>query len=259
MTDFHGALPAPRSRFASTVRLALPRILSFTFKLILLGGLYFAYQQRETLYHRSHYFPLHEVTISGATRSDKAQVEKILTPLLSGGFFNSNVEEIRDAALTLPWVKNVYVQKIWPDKVNIVLEEKRALSRWNNAGLLSVDGELFSPPLNSYPQGLPQFIAEPGQQLALLDYFANINRLLHSLHVKITQLELTPYFAWRLTLENGIVLQLGYKHSLTRLEQFVKVYPKIVGARAKDVAYIDLRYPNGIAVKWKSTKKPDSS
>jgi cell division septal protein FtsQ len=35
----------------------------------------------------------------------------------------------------------------------------------------------------------------------------------------------------------------------------VKVYPKIVGMHESDVEYIDLRYSNGIAVKWKGENK----
>jgi cell division protein FtsQ len=86
----------------------------------------------------------------------------------------------------------------------------------------------------------------------MLKYFNDINRLFAPLHAKISYLELTPYLTWKLRLNNGITMQMGHKDILTRLGHFVKVYPKIVGARAIDVDYIDLRYPNGLAVRWKT-------
>jgi cell division septal protein FtsQ len=39
---------------------------------------------------------------------------------------------------------------------------------------------------------------------------------------------------------------------LTRLSHFVKVYPKIIGERAAQVEYIDLRYQDGLAIRWKT-------
>jgi cell division protein FtsQ len=53
-------------------------------------------------------------------------------------------------------------------------------------------------------------------------------------------------------LDNGIFLEAGYKDVLSRLGQLVKVFPKMIGPRIGDVEYIDLRYPNGVAVKWKN-------
>ena len=86
----------------------------------------------------------------------------------------------------------------------------------------------------------------------MLQYFNEINRLLAPMHAKISYLEMTPYLSWKLTLNNGITLRIGHKDILTRLIHFVKVYPKIVGDKSADVDYVDLRYPNGVAVRWKT-------
>lgn len=68
----------------------------------------------------------------------------------------------------------------------------------------------------------------------------------------MTHLELTPGQTWRLTLDNGIKLRVGHKDVLTRLADFVKVYTKIIRDREHDVDYVDLRYGNGLAVRWKT-------
>jgi cell division protein FtsQ len=63
---------------------------------------------------------------------------------------------------------------------------------------------------------------------------------------------MSPYLSWDIELTNGMKMRLGYKDVLTRVSHFVKVYPKIVGERVSDVDYVDLRYPNGLAVRWKT-------
>jgi len=199
----------------------------------------------------SGYFPIKTVRVYGLNRVDQQEVHDLLLPLVNHGFFTINVDHIRDHLLQMPWISDLYVRRVWPDQVVITLAEKNPVARWNEDSLLSEAGELFTPLQSSYPANLPRFSGPSGQQIFMLRYFSDINRLLLPLRAKISYLELTPFLTWKLTLDNGITIQIGHKHILTRLNQFVKVYPKIIGTRANDVDYIDLRYPNGVAVRFK--------
>jgi cell division protein FtsQ len=199
----------------------------------------------------ANYFPIKTVRVYGINRVSQKEVHDVVLPLVNHGFFTVNVDFIRDQMLQSPWVSDLYVRRIWPDKVEVTLVEKKPVARWSEDVLLSERGELFVPK-SEYPTGLPRFAGPKGQQIFMLQYFNNMNRLLLPLHAKISYLELTPFFTWKVTLNNGITMQFEHKDILTRLNHFVKVYPKIVGTRADDVDYIDLRYPNGVAVRWKT-------
>lgn len=203
----------------------------------------------------SSYFPIKQVRVYGADHVDHQELQNLLLPLVNHGFFAIDVDDIRDRLRQLSWVANVYVKRAWPDEVDVLLREKRPVASWNDETLLSDNGELFSPEQETYPSNLPRLVGPEGRQIIMLDNFLQINRLLNPLHVKISYLELSAYDSWKLTLDNGIVLQVGYKDILTRIEHFVKVYPKIVGARFAEVEYIDLRYSNGLAVRWKAPVK----
>lgn len=229
--------------------------LTQSFKIVILGAVVLTSLFALNQFELSDYFPIKNVRVYGVNRVDHQEVQNLLTPLVNHGFFTINVEYIRDRLLQMPWVADTFVRRTWPDQVEITVVEKNALARWNGNSLLSESGELFSPKLETYPSNLPQFVGPPGQQVLMRDYFNQINRLLVPLRAKIAYLELTPYFTWKLTLDNGITLQIGHKDILTRLGHFVKVYPKIVGKRATDVEYVDLRYPNGVAVRWKTVVK----
>lgn len=198
------------------------------------------------------YFPVRDVKIFGAQHVDHDGVQKIISPMISEGFFGVDVDKIKERILQLPWVAQVVVRRVWPDLVVVAINEKKPVALWNNNNLLSSAGELFTPDMTTYPVGLPQLAGPAGEQILMAQYYAKMNSILMPLHSKITRLELTPSMAWSLTLENGMKLSIGHKDILTRLNHFVKVYPKIVGDRVSDVEYIDLRYPNGMAVRWKS-------
>lgn len=201
------------------------------------------------------YFPIKTVKVFGVNRVDREEIQELIMPLVNRGFFAINVDYIRDRLLQMPWVSTIFVRRTWPDQIVITVVEKKPIAHWNDKSLLSEGGELFAPKQETYPENLPKFVGPEGQQLMMLDYFYQINRLLLPLRAKIDYLELTPYLTWKLTLDNGINLQIGHKDILTRLDHFVRVYPKIVGTRAADVDYIDLRYPNGLAIRWKPVIK----
>jgi cell division protein FtsQ len=224
------------------------------FKLITLAviaiSVFFALNQRNFV----NYFPIKTVRIYGINRITQTEMHDELLPLVNQGFFAIDVDYIHDRLLQLPWVSDLYVRRIWPDQVEVSLIEKNPIARWNDEALLSQGGELFTPKQETYPLNLPAFVGPSGQQMEMLKYFADMNRLLLPLHAKISYLELTPFLTWKLRLDNGITMQIGHKDILTRLGHFVKVYPKIIGNHVADVDCIDLRYPNGVAVRWKSTK-----
>lgn len=203
----------------------------------------------------SRHFPIKTVRVYGLNRLSQHEVAETLQPLVSRGFFAINVDRIRERLLVEPWVADIAVRRKWPDQVEVTVAERQPIARWSADTLLSDAGDLFTPHIGKLPEGLPTFLGPDGQQILMLNYFNEMNRLLKPLHAKISYLELTPYLTWKMRLDNGISIQMGHSDVLTRLGHFVAVYPKIVGENANDVDSIDLRYSNGVAVRWKTPVK----
>ncbi len=219
----------------------------FVILLFLIGVLWFTKSLGEM-----RRFPIQKVKIFGIKNTDPQEMQHLLIPLVSQGFFGTDVSSIKERLMQLPWIAQASVRRVWPGQLNVILSERRAVANWNNRGLLSSSGEIFNPSIKTYPEGLPKLVGPSGMHIQMLDYYSKINKVLQPVHVKIARLELTSYQAWNMTFDNGIRVNAGYKDILTRMSHFVKVYPKIVGERASDVDYIDLRYENGLAIKWKS-------
>lgn len=222
------------------------------FRLILLCAFVFSCVFTINQIRSTKHFPIKTVKVFGLSRIESKDVQETLAPLVTHGFFHINVENLRDRIMAQPWAAEVFVRRNWPDEVEVTVVEKKAVARWDDKTLLSANGDLFTPKKETCPENLPIFIGPSGKQIVMLNYFNEINRILTPLHVKISYLELTPYLTWKVKLDNGIAVQIGHKDILTRLGHFVKVYPKIIGDNAIDVDSIDLRYPNGMAVRWKT-------
>lgn len=221
------------------------------FKLLLISGFFALSFEAYQKLHETRYFPVQFVHVYGAQHVDHKELQNLLKPLVAHNFFSVDMELIKGRLHQFSWVEDITIKRIWPDRVDIIITEHQPIAHWHDGSLLSASGDLFSQGEYAPSADLPRFIGPDGMQGTMLQFFNDFNRELAPLHAKITTLELTPYQMWQLTLNNGICLRLGHKNILTHLSQFVKVYPKIIGDKAKDVEYVDLRYPNGMAVKWK--------
>lgn len=200
----------------------------------------------------TQYFSIKSVKIIGAKHLDHQEVQQALLAFVDHGFFSVEVDAVKDKLIQMPWVADVSVRRIWPDQVIINVTERKPIAHWNNSSLLSSGGDLFNPDAKTTPEDLPLLFGPDGKQIYVMQYFNRINTLLTPLHFTVSRLELTPAHLWNVTLNNGMKLTVDHKDFLTRLNHFVKVYPKLVGDRVSDVDYIDLRYSNGLAVKWKT-------
>lgn len=227
------------------------------FKWIFLGvtlfSLFFLFNQ----FNPSQYFPIKTVRIYGVQHIDRDEIKNLLLPLVSKGFFMVNVTYVKDRLAEIPWAANIFVKRHWPDQLEVTIVEKKAIASWNDEALISDTGEIFLPK-NISQEKIPKLFGPLGKQVLMLQMLNDINQILQSLQLSVRVLMLSPMFSWKVILDNGIVLQVGEQDILTRLNHFVKVYAKMIGTHAKDVDYIDLRYANGIAVRWKQDMKFNS-
>lgn len=199
-----------------------------------------------------HTLPIRTVQIEGELRHlNRARLEQVAAPVVSGGFFSVDLRAVREALTGLPWVYRVGVRRQWPDRLVVVVEEQRPVAQWGESALVNPYGELFHPPREEFPQGLPVLRGPEGKARELLREYAALTERLAPLGLRVTMLEENERLAWRLRLDNGIEVALGREQRAARLERFVRVYAAALADRAAQIAAVDLRYTNGLAVAWR--------
>jgi cell division protein FtsQ len=169
---------------------------------------------------------------------------------VAGNFFGVNLDEVRHLVAELPWVRSVEVRREWPDRLVVRVEEHRPLGRWPGARLVSERGELFDGTSDAV---LPQLAGPAGSEREVTRRFLAMRELVAPLGVEPVQVALSARYAWQVKLSNGLVLELGRDQARSpveeRLARFVAAYPRIVAALNRRLDYVDLRYPNGFAIR----------
>lgn len=192
-------------------------------------------------------FPLKEVRVEGDLQHvTREQLKLIVNRHLQGNFFTLNLEQTRDAFQKLPWVRNVSVRRRWPSSLEVVVEEHRELARWGNIALVNTHGELFHAASDSE---LPVFYGPGDGVREVAERYGVYSNLLQPTGMRVAQLALTPRRAWQIGTDKGTVIELGREQPAARLAKFAGAYDKTLGTISVTVAYVDLRYPNGFAVR----------
>lgn len=201
--------------------------------------------------------PVREVVFAAPLEhTRRVEIEQALPGTMKGNFFSLNLDTVRAALEKLPWVRKVEVRRIWPSKLEISVEEHKAVALWGEGRneLVNSYGEVFSALLADKDRnGLPQLAGPQGTAPDVLTHFGEFGVAFAKVGERPVQLTLSPRLAWQLRLENGMWVNIGREQQKSsvanRLQRFIEVYPETVGRQAVRPAVVDLRYPNGFAMK----------
>lgn len=225
--------------------------------LLLAGGVLLAWAATVAL-QRLPVLPLKQLLV--ATPLDhvsRAQIEHTARNALSGNFFTVNLEAARSAFERMPWVRSATLRRVWPDGIELTLEEHRAAARWTplegEARLVNQRGEVF---FAASGEALPVFVGPEGSAARVLERYREFGAGLAASGRRPVAVHLSPREAWQLKLDDGVVLELGRdepKHPLAeRVQRFASHYAAAASAaagRLPGIAVVDMRYPNGFALR----------
>jgi len=175
-----------------------------------------------------------------------------------GNFFSVDLEAVRLAFESVAWVRRAQVRRAWPDRLIVGIEEHQILGTWDEGRLISRHGELFTANLDEAEAdgNLPALSGPAGSEREVAerhDWFQKSFAPLGLVPVSVT---LSARYAWTVQLDNGsepgLTVELGRERDTKtlneRVERLVAAYP-LVTARWPNLHYVDLRYPNGFALR----------
>lgn len=92
--------------------------------------------------------PIKSFALTHKTRfTTDADIRDILSaePALKG-YFGQDIHEIKQRFLDIPWVRDVIVRKVYPNRLSITLLEHQPAAHWNGSQYLSEQGVVFTLP-----------------------------------------------------------------------------------------------------------------
>ena len=216
---------------------------------IVAGAVYV--QQDDTL-------PIVHVTVEGEfIHVDKEALVNAVSPYVSGSFLSADVASMREAGEALPWVKKLQVRRVWPDSLHLIVEEQIAIARWGKTGLLNAEGETFYPVGNTIVNNLALLQGPENSHALMTRRYQNMEKVLTDVDLQISSLIVDERRAWSITLSSGMKVALGRADSEQRFNRFIAVFQSGLKQYQAQIEKMDMRYTNGLSVRWKQGQKPD--
>lgn len=220
-------------------------------------------------------FLLNAIRVEGVQNKELKHVNQlsirdVALPQVKGNFFTANLNTIRAAFENVPWVSNASVQRVWPDKLLVTIEEHEVLGTWGEDGnLMSTKGEVFSANLAEAEDDakLIQFSGPKGSEKEVLTQYLLFKEWFAKIGITPEVVQYSDRYAWSVKLDNGLLVLLGREQEpdllKRRVDQLMSIYPQLVTRLQEGIVSVDMRYPNGLALKTKHpvglTSKPNMS
>src|SRR6266850_6213696 len=167
-----------------------PRLLnSAAGLLVVVAALLFAFAGLQLLL-QSPLFPLRELQVDrGLKHTTRQEVAAAVRGRLDGNFFAVDLSGIRAALEQLPWVRRVSVRRVWPDRLEVTVEEHVALARWGDDALVNTYGERFN---GHSDEPLPMFLGPAGTEREVARRYARFADAIAPLGTELERVVLTP-------------------------------------------------------------------
>ncbi|MGE6791275.1 cell division protein FtsQ/DivIB [Pseudomonas guineae] len=241
----------PKTNFSWLKRLAWP--------LLLLGLGYGAYEvSLRALPYADQ--PIAKISVEGdLSYVNQQAVQQRIAPYANASFFSVDLPSLRHELETMPWIASAQVRRVWPDQLVVRLEEQLPIARWGDEALLNNQGHAFAPQELANYQHLPQLYGPKRAQQQVMQQYQVISQMLRPVGFSVARLELRERGSWFLSTGQGIELLLGRDHLVEKMRRFTAIYDKALKEQQANIARIDLRYANGLAVAWREPAAPTAA
>lgn len=217
-------------------------------------------------------FALAGITVTGdVVHTNSVTLKANVTPKLTGSFFTVDLQQTRQIFQQLPWVRNAVVEREFPNRLRVHLEEHRPAAFWGapeDERLLNTHGEIFEPNMGELEdETLPRLAGPDNQSALVLQTYQLLREPYQSLGLPIRQLELSPRGSWLVRTEQGARVEMGrgtQDELKRRFDSFAQTLPEASqrwGRRVNALEMADLRHDNGYALRLRgvSTVEPQKA
>jgi cell division protein FtsQ len=208
---------------------------------------------------RQSLFNLSAIRVQGdVTYNNAVTLRANVAPRLAGNFFTVNLAQTRAVFESVPWVRKATVQRQFPDRLKVVLQEHQPVAFWGAEGdtrLVNSFGEVFEANQAEVEAAdLPQLNGPAGQAPLVLQAYRLVSAQFEKLDMPMERLELSGQGGWRASFEGGAVIELGHgsiSEIESRTQRFIATLSQVSTRFGRDLESADLRYSNGYALRLK--------
>jgi cell division protein FtsQ len=203
-------------------------------------------------------FPVKRISFVGEFQQvSKAALQDEAQPFVGQNFFVTDLEQLEAALNGIDWVENASVSRVWPDTLRVTVQEQRLVARWNDDAWVTSSSTIVSLPVQSNDQ-LPRWEGPDGSQDLLRARHLQFVEQLAAAGMTPGTVRYSERGAWQIVARNAqrdelVTIHLGRRDISERLRRFVHAYRDNLSHQRARLQMVDLRYPNGFALKWQAS------
>lgn len=244
---FQGARPQERERRVDIGRLL--RVAGFT--LALTAALTVLVAAGVVLY-RYLDAPLRVVAVDGDIHHlRRAEIEDLVSQYLDGGFLTLDMRALQLGLEEHPWIASVRARREWPNGLYLHIDEEAPIARWRDGEFINGRGEVLPGVSADDFKELPELVGPENSEADVMAAYHALTERLAGTGLRIEWLARDDE-GLRLRFSGGTELILGRADTDARVERFLVLWRKGLAARRDELARVDARYGNGVAVRWRA-------
>ena len=182
--------------------------------------------------------------------SSKDQLQTHLTAKLKDDFVRLDLGEIQRYLRENSWYRKVSVSRVWPASLKVEIEEEQPIARWGDMGFVNRYGEIVLSGDIKRIDHLPLLVGHSDDAYDIAKSYLTMSQVLVDYQLYITKLSVSENNDWLLEINHDFALALGDRNISARIERFLFLYEEQLAPLIRDVEGVDMRYQNGVAVKW---------
>jgi cell division protein FtsQ len=209
---------------------------------------------------RQPMFNIKSVKVEGeVTRNSVSTIRANALPQLAGNYFTLDLARGKQAFEAVPWVRQAIVQRVWPNRLRVLLEEHQPVALWSmkdgDDQLVNQQGEVFQANLGDVEDELlPTLKGPEGSSAEVLAMYRRLGPVFEKMEMHIDQLSMSGRGSWRAEFDSGAEIELGrgtQDEMVARSERFVATVMQVIERYQRPLVYADLRHNEGYAVRLK--------
>ncbi len=213
-------------------------------------------------------FALRGITVLGdVEHNNDVTLRANVVTKFTGNFFTADLGRVRSAFESVPWVRLASVQREFPNRLRVTLQEHKPVAYWGDDGeqrMVNSYGEVFEANVGDLDDDkMPRLSGPDSQSQQVLQMYLALEPAFKALGLPVDSLALTDRGSWRAKLAHGALVELGrgsVDDVMTRVQRVSHTLPQVtqrLGRKVTAMESADLRHDNGYALRLRGVSTQD--
>ncbi|MEY4725911.1 MAG: hypothetical protein RLZ36_538 [Pseudomonadota bacterium] len=215
-------------------------------------------------------FALKGITVKGdVEHNNEVTLRANVVTKFTGNFFTADLGRVRSAFESVPWVRLASVQREFPNRLRVTLQEHKPVAYWGDDGeqrMVNSYGEVFEANVSDLEDDkMPRLSGPESQSQQVLAMYLALAPAFKTMSLSLDSLVLSDRGSWRAKLSQGGVIELGrgsVEDVMVRVRRVSHTLAQVtqkLGRKVTAIESADLRHDNGYALRLRGVSTQDVS